>query len=120
LNHILKPTAPDPAYIEFLIGDYQHELGIIDKKYKPKAATNGAGGAVIFANVEDVAATLETLKAMRAEEYERLINCESGFITASVIDPFGNILELCTIHITSKYLERIIINNQGDFFLVNT
>jgi hypothetical protein len=37
---------------------------------------------------------LEKVKAMGAVEYEPLTNREAGFITASVVDPFGNILGL--------------------------
>lgn len=87
-----RPDAENPAYIEFRIGDYQHELGIIDSNYAPKGATGGPGGAVVFWHVDDVAATLEKLTAMGAKEYEPLTNREAGFITASVVDPFGNIL----------------------------
>ncbi len=82
------------GYIEFRLGDYQHELGIIHSSYAPKGATTGPGGAVVFWHVDDVAATLEKVKAMEAKEYEPLINREAGFITASVVDPFGNILGL--------------------------
>lgn len=88
------PDSENPAYIEFRLGDYQHELGIIDSKYAPKGATAiGPGGAVVYWHVDDVAAALEKVKAMGANEYEPLTKRgESGFITASVLDPFGNIL----------------------------
>jgi predicted enzyme related to lactoylglutathione lyase len=42
--------------------------------------------------VDDVAATLERLTAMGAKEYQPLTHREAGWITASVVDPFGNIL----------------------------
>ena len=88
-----RPDPEHPAYIEFRLGDYQHELGIIDSKYAPKGATAGPGGAVVFWHVDDVAATLEKVTAMGAKEYEPLTNRgAAGFITASVVDPFGNIL----------------------------
>jgi NAD+ diphosphatase len=35
-----------PAYIEFRLGDYQHELGFIDRRYAPAGATNRGGGAL--------------------------------------------------------------------------
>ena len=89
-----RPDSENPAYVEFRLGDYQHELGIIDKKYLPKDAQAGPGGAVVFWHVDDVAAALEKVKTMGAKEYEPLINREAGFITASVTDPFGNILGL--------------------------
>jgi predicted enzyme related to lactoylglutathione lyase len=87
-----RPDSENPAYIEFRLGDYQHELGIIDSRYAPKgAAVAGPGGAVVY-HVDDVTATLEKLKAMGAKEYEPLTKREAGFITASVVDPFHNIL----------------------------
>ena len=88
-----RPDSENPAYIEFRIGDYQHELGIIDRKYAPTGAAAGPGGAVVYWHVDDVASTLEKVTAMGAKEYEPLTKRgEVGFITASVVDPFGNIL----------------------------
>ena len=89
-----RPDAENPAYIEYRVGDYQHELGIIDANYKPKSAESGTGGAVLFWHVDDINAALERVKAMGATEYEPLTPREAGFITASVVDPFGNILGL--------------------------
>jgi predicted enzyme related to lactoylglutathione lyase len=80
------------AYMEFRLGDCQHELGIIHRNYAPKAATAGPGGAVVYWHVDNVAAALEKVTAMGAKEYEPLTNRGTGFITASVLDPFGNIL----------------------------
>jgi predicted enzyme related to lactoylglutathione lyase len=88
----IKPYFERPGYAEFRLGDYQHELGIIDSAYAPKGATPGPGGAVVFWHVDDMAAALEKVKAMGAKEYEALTHREAGFITASVVDPFGNIL----------------------------
>ena len=90
--YFVRPESGTPEYVEFRIGDYQHELGIIDSKYAPKGAATDSGGAVVFWHVDDVAATLEKVTAMGAKEYEPLTNREAGFITASVVDPFGNIL----------------------------
>ena len=87
-----RPDAQNPQYVEFRIGDYQHELGIIDSKFKPKSATAGLGGAVVYWHVDDIEATLKRLLSMNAKEYEPLTKREAGFITASVVDPFGNIL----------------------------
>lgn len=87
-----RPAEGPPAYIEFRLGDYQQELGIIDSKYAPKGAAAGPGGAVVYWYVDDVAAALEKLFAMGAKEYKPLMQRGEGFITASVIDPFGNVL----------------------------
>jgi predicted enzyme related to lactoylglutathione lyase len=82
------------AYIEFRFGDYQHELGIISANYAPKGAAAGPGGAVLYFHVDDIDAALERVMAMGAKEYQPLTKREAGFITASVVDPFGNILGL--------------------------
>jgi predicted enzyme related to lactoylglutathione lyase len=87
-----RPDADNPAYIEFRLGDYQDELGIIDRQYLPEGAATGPGGVVAYWHVDDVAATLERLKAMGASEYQPLTHREAGWITASVLDPFGNVL----------------------------
>jgi predicted enzyme related to lactoylglutathione lyase len=86
-----RPVDGPPAYMEFRIGDYQHELGIIDRRYAPRSGRE-PGGAVIYWHVDDVAAALERLLAMGAKEHDPLTERESGFVTASVVDPFGNVL----------------------------
>jgi len=88
-----RPDSDHPVYIEFRIGDYQHELGIIDAKYTPKnAVAAGPAGEIAYWHVNNLAATFERLLAMGAKEYEPIMNRGADFITASVIDPFGNIL----------------------------
>ena len=84
------PTAP--AYIEFRVGDNENELGFIDRRYAPGGAANRAGGAVMFWHVDDLTATVEKLLAMGATVYEPVTEREAGFTTASVVDPFGNVL----------------------------
>ncbi|NML23580.1 VOC family protein [Pseudoflavitalea sp. G-6-1-2] len=89
------PNAEAPAYIEFRIGDYEHELGFIDRKYAPQSLAQGiGGGGVAYWHVEDVQATFAQLIGMGAKELEPVTpRGENGdFITASVIDPFGNVL----------------------------
>jgi predicted enzyme related to lactoylglutathione lyase len=90
-------TRPGPdgrlAYAEFRIGDYQAELGIIDRAYAPRRAAPGPGGAIVYWHVDDVNATVERLLSMGAKEYEPITSRgTAGFVTASVVDPFGNVL----------------------------
>ena len=92
--YFVRPEEGTPQYVEFRVGDFQHELGIIDKKFQPKAAKLGTGGVVAYWHVDDIAAALDRVKALGAEEYEPLVEREAGFKTASVVDPFGNILGL--------------------------
>ncbi|MFC4114663.1 VOC family protein [Nonomuraea zeae] len=88
-----RPGDGQPAaYYEFRIGDYQAELGLIDRRYAPPGAASAPGGAVIHWHVDDVQATLDRLLAMGATPYMPLTERGPGFVTAAVIDPFGNVL----------------------------
>ncbi|RMI35356.1 VOC family protein [Nocardia stercoris] len=78
------------AYAEFRIGDHQHELGIIDARFAPHPT--GASGALVYWHVDDVPATLERLRALGATDHEQLVERGPGFVTASMVDPFGNVL----------------------------
>jgi catechol 2,3-dioxygenase-like lactoylglutathione lyase family enzyme len=91
-----------PGYVEFRIGDYQHELGLIDRGYAPAGAAKEPGGAIVYWHVDDVAGTVEKLLAMGAKEYEPQRERGPGFATASVVDPFGNVLGIMT---NAHYLE---------------
>jgi predicted enzyme related to lactoylglutathione lyase len=88
-----RPGGAAPAaYYEFRLGDYQHELGLIDRRYAPGGPATGPGGVIVYWHVDDAAATLAKLLAMGAKEHEALTERGAGFVTASVVDPFGNIL----------------------------
>ena len=86
-------SGPDgaPAYMEFRVGDYQHELGVIDSRYAAHR-TGEPAGAVIFWAVDDLEAEVERLISLGATEHEKITERGPGFVTASVVDPFGNIL----------------------------
>lgn len=88
----MAPYFDVPGYAEFRIGDYQHELGIIDSRYAPPGATNGPAGAVLYWHTDDLKGTLDRLIALGATEYQPITERGHGFVTASVTDPFGNIL----------------------------
>jgi predicted enzyme related to lactoylglutathione lyase len=90
--YFARPNTEHPAYVEFRIGDYQHELGLIDRRYAPAGWTPGTTGAIVYWHVDDVEATFERLLSLGAQVYEPPKERGAGFITASVVDPFGNIL----------------------------
>jgi predicted enzyme related to lactoylglutathione lyase len=80
-----------PAYVEFRIGDYQHELGVVDARFVPRSSPE-PGRAFTYWHVDDVEASFERLLALGATEHEKPIERGPGFVTASVVDPFGNVL----------------------------
>ncbi|MEV4677872.1 MULTISPECIES: VOC family protein [Actinomadura] len=102
-------SVPGPGgragYYEFRVGDYQHELGLIDARFRPGGpAAAGPGGAIMYWHVDDLEAAVERLLAMGAREHEKITErgAGTGFVTASVIDPFGNVLGVMT---NPHYLE---------------
>lgn len=90
----MEPYFVRPGYAEFRVGDYQAELGIIDSKFMPilDTAATGPKGAIIYWHVDDVNAVFADLVARGAKQLEAPTQRGEGFITASVVDPFGNIL----------------------------
>ncbi|MEU8801884.1 VOC family protein [Spirillospora sp. NPDC048819] len=92
------------GYYEFRVGDYQHELGLIDARFRPGGADAGPGGAVMYWHVDDLEAAVERLLSMGATAHEKITERGegTGFVTASVVDPFGNILGVMT---NPHYLE---------------
>jgi len=89
-----RPEEGPPAYIEFRIGADEDELGLIDRRYAPPGSSRDPGGAVIYWQVDDVAAAVAQLVEHGATEYQPVVERDAGFFTASVLDPFGNILGL--------------------------
>jgi predicted enzyme related to lactoylglutathione lyase len=87
----VEPYFRRPGYVEFRVGDFQHELGIIDAQYRPTSSDVPAGEIIYWA-VDDVPATYDRLLALGATSYQPLMERGPGFTTASAVDPFGNIL----------------------------
>ncbi len=90
-----KPYFERPGYAEFRIGDYQTEVGIIDRQYAPHLSfPTGPAGVVLYWHVDDVHETVKHVLALGATALEAPQDRGGGFVTATVIDPFGNILGL--------------------------
>ena len=95
----IEPYFNVPGYTEFRIGDYQQELGIIDSSYAPEGYSTKPSGAIAHWHVDDLKATLDRLITMGATEYLPITDHSQGkgtFVTASVADPFGNVLGIMT------------------------
>jgi predicted enzyme related to lactoylglutathione lyase len=91
----VAPYFERPGYVEFRLGDYQHELGIIDSKYVPGTESiGGRAGVVVYWHVDGVDAAVAQALSLGATLREAAQDRGRGFITATVVDPFGNILGL--------------------------
>ncbi|MGW0044943.1 VOC family protein [Rhodococcus sp. NPDC003348] len=80
------------AYVEFRIGDLQHELGIVDARFAPHARTEQPAGQIVYWHVDDATAAFERLLSLGASVHDKPLERGPGFVTASVVDPFGNVL----------------------------
>ncbi|WP_246002709.1 VOC family protein [Allorhizocola rhizosphaerae] len=90
--YFVREVEGRPAYIEFRIGDHLHEFGFIDARFAPPGQDQRPAGAVLHWHVDDIEASLERLVSLGARVYLPVTEHGPGFVTASVIDPFGNIL----------------------------
>lgn len=89
----MKPYFERPGYAEFRVGDYETELGIIDSNYASYLAfPDKPAGAVVYWQVDDIQAMFAKLLTMNSLELEASKDRGNGFTTATVVDPFGNIL----------------------------
>lgn len=102
--YFVRPQEGPPAYAEFRLGDHQHELGLIDRRYAPPNAAKDPGGAVVYWHVDDLQDAFDRLLSMGAKPYEPITKREAGFVTAAVLDPFGNVLG---IMYNPHYLEML-------------
>jgi predicted enzyme related to lactoylglutathione lyase len=87
-----EPYFERPGYCEFRIGDYQHELGIIDGRFAPEGWMDRPAGEIVYWHVDDPQAALDRLLSLGAVVHEGIRERGPGFVTTSVIDPFGNVL----------------------------
>ncbi|WP_159553896.1 VOC family protein [Citricoccus sp. K5] len=100
-----QPDAANPAYVEFRLGDHQDELGIIDRRYLPPSEAAAGGGVIARWHVDDLEGMVAHLKEIGATEHEPITpRGDEGFVTASVLDPFGNVLGL--IH-SPHFIEQL-------------
>ena len=90
--YFARPVEGPPAYVEFRVGDYQHEFGIKDSRYQVGGRQEQPGGAIVYWAVDDVRSEFDRLVALGATVHEDVVERGPGFVTASVVDPFGNIL----------------------------
>lgn len=89
--YFTKEFGGELAYAEFRLGDYSHELGILDRRYAGE--TPGTqGGVVAYWAVDDVTAAHQRLLEHGATPHLPLTEQGPGFVTASVYDPFGNVV----------------------------
>ena len=108
----IEPYFERPGYVEFRLGDFQHELGIIDSTYVPGIESiNGRAGVIVYWHVDEVDAVFAKAISMGAKQHEAPQDRGHGFITATVVDPFGNMLGMMY---NPHYLEVLAATRNED------
>lgn len=84
------------AYLEWRIGDQQHEFGLLNSRFAPHEHAGTATGAIVYWAVEDAESAYQWLLSLGATGHGEPTERGPGYVTASVLDPFGNILGVMT------------------------
>ncbi|WP_308797832.1 VOC family protein [Agromyces silvae] len=95
----IEPYFRVPGYVEFRVGDHSTEVGIIEAQFAGSELSRTAAadparpaGAVVLWHVDDLDGALAKLTTMGAREWDPVRDRGEGFTTATVVDPFGNVL----------------------------
>jgi predicted enzyme related to lactoylglutathione lyase len=85
----ITPYFDEPYYVGFSVGGF--ELGL-----DPDISTTkpGPGGALTYWGVEDIAATMKALEALKVKVVTAPQDVGEGIKVGSVADPFGNVVGL--------------------------
>lgn len=88
-----RPEQGPASYVEFRLGPDEDELGIMSRSFAPPGSA-GPGSSITYWQVEDVESTVADLVARGARPHTPVTARGGGFSTASVVDPFGNVVGL--------------------------
>jgi len=86
-----SPQTGPYTYTEFRIGPDEDELGIMDRSFMTSTTTS-ATTPITYWHTDDVHATLTALVAHGAHTLTPTTERGGGFTTASIVDPFGNMI----------------------------
>ncbi len=90
-----RPEGGPTAYAEWRVGDDLTEVGVIDAAWAPYP-TGSPSGAVLHWAVDDLDVAYARLLQLGATALQPPTPRGEGFVTASVVDPFGNVLGIMT------------------------
>lgn len=103
----IEPYFKVVGYAEFRIGDYQQELGIIDSKFSAQNINDKPTGATVYWHVDNLQDIFDKLQSLGATIFQPITDRGNGFSTASLVDPFGNILGIMTNPHYLEILEKV-------------
>ncbi|GHD09697.1 VOC family protein [Zhihengliuella salsuginis] len=90
--YFVRPEAGNPQYAEWRFGDDEDEFALMHASYRP--ALDAPGGALVSMHVDNIQSASARLVALGARTFDPVVQRGDGWWSASVADPFGNLLGL--------------------------
>ena len=90
--HFVRPEQGPAQYAEWRFGDDEDEFALMDARFRP--ALTQPGGALVSMHVDDIQSSFDRLLALGASVFDPVTQRGEGWWSASVSDPFGNLIGL--------------------------
>lgn len=90
--YFVRPESGPVQYAEWRFGDDEDEIALMSGAYR--APLEAPGGALVSIHVDDIRAAVDRLLSLGAMEFDPITPRGEGWWSASVTDPFGNLLGL--------------------------
>jgi predicted enzyme related to lactoylglutathione lyase len=90
--YFVRPETGAVQYAEWRFSDDEDELALMSGAFR--APLDAPGGALVSIHVDDIRAAVDRLLRLGAEEFDPVTPRGEGWSSASVTDPFGNLLGL--------------------------
>ncbi|SKC40509.1 VOC family protein [Plantibacter cousiniae (nom. nud.)] len=90
--YFVRPVSGPAEYAEWRFGDDEDEFALMSSAYRP--VLERPGGALVSLHVDDIQTAFERVRDLGADEFDAVTQRGEGWWSASVVDPFGNLLGL--------------------------
>ncbi len=90
--YFVRPETGPVQYAEWRFGDDEDELALMDARFRPSLPA--PGGALVSIHVDDIQAAFDRLRELGATPFDPVTVRGEGWLSASVADPFGNLIGL--------------------------
>ncbi|KQR26480.1 hypothetical protein ASF76_02840 [Microbacterium sp. Leaf151] len=90
--YFVRPEQGPLQYAEWRFGDDEDEFALMDARFRPVLAQ--PGGALVSIHVDNIQSAIDRLTSLGATVFDPITQRGEGWSSASVSDPFGNLLGL--------------------------
>ncbi|HJB62274.1 MAG TPA: VOC family protein [Candidatus Microbacterium pullistercoris] len=90
--YFVRPETGPAQYAEWRFGDDDDEFALMDARFR--AVLPRPGGALVSMHVDDIRSSVDRLLSLGARAEDPITQRGEGWWSASVSDPFGNLVGL--------------------------